>query len=1650
MVITQSIHKYLAVSLLGLGLLLVKQPLLAQTCEVTVLHDQPVEIPDQDTVILRIFVTAADEADLAAGFQSVCGVHLDFDHQQLSDLTFDIFSPFGDTVRLIGPALPNGTQFSAFRVNHDVTFVNGIAGASGGAAMPDPPLQSPWTNIVTGWGAVSAYEGTYLPFQGDFQSNTGNGFDRGPVTGIWELRIIDHFQNAVGNINSFGITFCRESGVICDSCEAEAGDFTNPQDTTFICEGDTFDPHEIYTEGPADPSEYEEIFVVYNAIGGPVSSGVIPDFSRLRPGIYQVRSVNIIRSQLDSITRPSFNLASENLASLEAINDQVGGQLCMDLSDNVAIVQINEPIIEPQSMDLCVGESIEFAGRTISTSGVFMDTIGRCDTIRVMTVRASDLEVSFDSASLNSDCAVGSTVLAPVVTGGLGTIAYAWSSASDPLFASSDAVIAVARADTWTVTISDDICDTTLTITTRETFVDDQAINLCAGENLQFLGQTITTSGVFTDTIGNCDTIMIRRVTASDLQASFPNPTISTDCITGSALIVPDVSGGVGTITYEWRRGADPAIISTDDRLAIANADTWNVRIADDICETTISIESIVAGLGFTADLTATNDELNCGVSSIELVLSINFAMDSILWSRDGVMIARDMNAITVQEPGLYNVDVYGAGGCMIDQSITIGENLQIPDAQVIAPNITCENGGIIATYMSNDPIMFSTWLDQDGDTLITGTDLPLSNPGTFELRLIGENNCDTSIVFSVTSDDVLPNVADVPEGDFTLDCAITELVITPSIDQSEVEEEFWIIGVADTMRGPTGLTITEANAYRYVAIGINGCKTERRLDVFVDTIRPMLDVDLDVRLDSITCTNTEAEITFIDLTPDFRVSFSGSNIVDRTDSSAIVDQPSFVDLTLIDASNSCSTVGRVEVSLADDVPNVVISADSTLTCMRPEAELEVTFPGSIPSDFFWTTPSGDIIDQQSLVVSDTGVYVFEAIAANGCRFLGSQRIVRNEEAPTFTVPDPYVINCALDSLVIEADDIAPTDSVVWIVGGDTISAFSLSMSTTERSLEVIVIGANGCPAGQVVDILYDTLSPVFDLQADILTCSQTTVDITTNIDLDNHSFLWGGPDVANVTTSSLGVSQPGAYGLIATDLSNGCTNLRTIEVMEDLVQPDYTSLPVDVITCNRGSVNVSVETDADSDIRWETSDGRVVDGPTVLTSTRGFQRFTITGSNGCNVIDSVEVFADIEKPRVNVQEEYEISCVIDTIEIIPEYIDVAENSLWRFSDGSRTLGPTQIITDDRLESLTVTGENGCQTEIMFSVNLAVDIPVALINDGETLSCGGEPIELTTDPTVSINHQVFWFREDDLISSDVLNVDVTETGNYILQVLDTVSGCESSDTTFIRVASSPITNVMLQTEDESCDGENDGFISITQINGGEGNLLLSIDGAPVNIGEEIPLDPGIYQVVVEDEFGCDLSNDIEIGSGEFIDLDVGPDLSVERGEKISVVPIVSGSPFTSITWIGNQGTNESGIDSLCFIPSIDETIVVTVTTANGCTAVDSFNIDVFVDVTRISAFVPNILNLNSDVGNDVITIDLPFDIVELTDFSIFDRWGQQVAYAPQIVNGTPVILWDGRMNGSKVASGVYVYTYEMLTIYDNRRRNRTGDITVIK
>ena len=98
---------------------------------------------------------------------------------------------------------------------------------------------------------------------------------------------------------------------------------------------------------------------------------------------------------------------------------------------------------------------------------------------------------------------------------------------------------------------------------------------------------------------------------------------------------------------------------------------------------------------------------------------------------------------------------------------------------------------------------------------------------------------------------------------------------------------------------------------------------------------------------------------------------------------------------------------------------------------------------------------------------------------------------------------------------------------------------------------------------------------------------------------------------------------------------------------------------------------------------------------------------------------------------------------------------------------------------------------------------------------------------------------------------------------------------------------------------------------------------------------------------------------------------------------------------------------------------------------------------------RPEIYIPNILNVNSNAGNDKFSIFGNEEVERILRFQVFDRWGNKVYSNMNMELNNASAGWDGTYNGSYVEQGVYVYHIEIL-FKDNSVNNYFGDITVIR
>jgi gliding motility-associated-like protein len=96
-----------------------------------------------------------------------------------------------------------------------------------------------------------------------------------------------------------------------------------------------------------------------------------------------------------------------------------------------------------------------------------------------------------------------------------------------------------------------------------------------------------------------------------------------------------------------------------------------------------------------------------------------------------------------------------------------------------------------------------------------------------------------------------------------------------------------------------------------------------------------------------------------------------------------------------------------------------------------------------------------------------------------------------------------------------------------------------------------------------------------------------------------------------------------------------------------------------------------------------------------------------------------------------------------------------------------------------------------------------------------------------------------------------------------------------------------------------------------------------------------------------------------------------------------------------------------------------------------------------------SIYIPNIFSPNGDGENDYFAIFANNDIELIVKMEIFDRWGNLVYSAKDLIPNASNTFWDGTWNGKSLNPGVFVYQL-LAKKTDGINIKINGEITLIK
>lgn len=375
----------------------------------------------------------------------------------------------------------------------------------------------------------------------------------------------------------------------------------------------------------------------------------------------------------------------------------------------------------------------------------------------------------------------------------------------------------------------------------------------------------------------------------------------------------------------------------------------------------------------------------------------------------------------------------------------------------------------------------------------------------------------------------------------------------------------------------------------------------------------------------------------------------------------------------------------------------------------------------------------------------------------------------------------------------------------------------------------------------------------------------------------------------------------------------------------------------------------------------------------------------------------------------------------------------------WNYGDGGGSTDQNPFYAYDEpgdyLLILTVENSYGCEAEIYDTIKIYPLPYPSFITDDACIQTIGT---VTSTSVIIFGNDIVdlqWEMEPDAyFSGESFDYYFDTAGIYTVHLEATSNfGCTDSITDEIIVPENVVAGALPDTI--ICEGDS---VYVNATGGYYYSWYPAENISDPNIANPFlfPDASTTYHVIVSDECTSDTS-EINIQVLAAPDVISSPDTIVYHDHPVQLW--VTGA--AGYEWTPPAGLDDNYSATPIALPDQTTLYIVEGTDKDGCSAKDStvvYIIPVCFRYTVVNAFSPNGDGLNDNFrfitsGDD-----------ELTDLSIYNRWGEKIFYTNDPVKG-----WDGNdLTGKPQEIGSYIYTIE--TVCDGISQSLSGSVTLLR
>lgn len=1081
-----------------------------------------------------------------------------------------------------------------------------------------------------------------------------------------------------------------------------------------------------------------------------------------------------------------------------------------------------------------------------------------------------------------------------------------------------------------------------------------------------------------TDANSCMETVNVTIVSNTTPPIADAGPDRSLGCASSTLILDGSGSQASSTISYQWTTsGGNIVSGSTTNMPTINQAGTYTIRVTNSVNGCFATDDAIVTNVS-SPTLSGVVTDVSCNGDSdgsIDLTVSGGQAAYTYNWS----------NGATNEDPtslaaGTFTVTVTDANMCGASATFSVNQPSLVIASAIVDSNVTCfgglDGGATASTTGGTSPYTYA-WNNSATTASITGV-----SAGTFTVTVTDNNGC-TGMASTTISQPSAMMASSTINSNVSCNGGSDGAASASASGGTPPYTYSWSNGA--TTATITGLT---AGTYTITITDNNGCT-----DTSSETITESSAINITVSIDNnVSCNGLAdggASASASGGTSPYTYSWSnggtsasignlqaGTYTITVTDnsgctntSSATITEPAVLVASAVVNSNiSCNgdsdgmatasasggtspytyawsngntldiianlAVGTYTVTITDsngctDDANVIILepsllvativVDSTVTCNGfSDGGMTVSATGGTnPYTYNWSNSA----TTASITGVGAGTYSVTVTDNNACTSIASS-----------TITEPTMLSSSLsatDETAPGANDGTasanpsggtPAYTYSWSNGGTTQTISGLAGGTYTLTLT----DANACT--MVNSITVNGISCNLDASINKVnvSCFGGSDGIATAIPSMGtmpYTYSWNtGGTSASITGLSLG-----SYTVTVTDAAN-CIVVRStaIEEPDEIISTTVVTHLSCAGICN-GAIDLSV-TGGEMPFSYLWSNGSGEEDIVQLCA--GTYTVTITDANNCTSTNT----ATVTEPPLLVA-----SSVVDSNASCNGFLDGGATAsatggttpyTYSWSNGATTASITGVAAGTYI--VTVTDGNGCNDASSVVINEPMAISANLSATDETAP-GANDGTATANPSGGTPTYTYLWSN----GSTTQTITNLAGGTYTTTVTD-ANGCTNAGSIMVNAVSCNL-DATINKVDVLCSGGFDGIATVIPSLGTTPyTYLWSTSGTNASITGLIA---GTYTVTVTDASNCTVVRSTTIQEPGAISLSTSVTNVTCGGTCNGAIDLSATGGTMPFSYQWSNGSGEEDILQLCA-----GTYTVTVTDANGCTAINSSTI----------------------------------------------------------------------------------------------------------